>query len=117
MLAAAKRGLKFKNEKNNTWVLESVDEISTGSQLAKAAQQAKTYLERVTQEHPRTPWALLAELELKTPLGWRWAEQHTEIAPRVAAKPAPNNNNNNAAAPVRPVVTPKPLPKRSPPRL
>jgi hypothetical protein len=33
MLAAAKRGLKPKDPKNNTWVLEPADEVSVGSQL------------------------------------------------------------------------------------
>src|SRR5690606_12572544 len=41
MLAQAKTGLKFKNEKNNTWVLEPADTISVGSQLEKLAQKSK----------------------------------------------------------------------------
>ena len=60
MLATAKRGLKFTNPKNNTWILQSADEFSTGSQLAKAGEQAKTYLDRVVKEHPDTPWSMLA---------------------------------------------------------
>src|SRR5205814_293126 len=35
MLASAKRGLKPKDPKNNTWTLKPSDEISVGSQLAK----------------------------------------------------------------------------------
>jgi hypothetical protein len=115
MLAAAKRGLKFSNERNNTWVLEHASEISTGSQLAKAAQQAKTYLERVVKEHPKTPWAMLAQLELRTPLGWTWKEDFTDIAPRVAARPG--NNNNVPRPQPKPTMLPKPPPKRSPPKL
>jgi len=60
MLAQAKRGLKFKEEKNNTWVLEPSDEISVGSQLEKLADRAKMYLNRVVKDHPGTPWAMLA---------------------------------------------------------
>jgi hypothetical protein len=115
MLAAAKRGLKFKDEKNNTWVLDSSEEITTGSQLAKAAQQSKTYLEKVVREHPNTPWELLAKIELKTPLGWRWGEEFTDLTPRVAA--ASSNNNNNTPARPRPTVVQQPPPKRSPPKL
>jgi hypothetical protein len=114
MLAAAKRGLKFSDPKNNTWLLEAVNEFNTGSQLAKAGEQAKTYLERVAKEHPETPWAMLAELELKTPLGWKWKEEFTDLSPRVAAAPA---NNAAAAAPARPAMAPKPPPKRPPPKL
>lgn len=93
MLAAAKRGLKFKNEKNNTWVLEASDEISVGSQAEKMAAKAKEYLERVVKDHPNTPWAYLAERELKTPLGFTWKEEFTNLAPeRMGA-------GGNAAAP------------------
>ena len=45
MLAQAKTGLKFKDEKNNTWVLKPADNISIGSQYEKLAQKSKTYLE------------------------------------------------------------------------
>lgn len=116
MLAAAKRGLKFKEEKNNTWILQPADEFSTGSQLAKGGEQAKTYLQRVVTDHPGTPWALLAATELKTPVGWHWKEEFTDLSPRVAAA-NPGNNNAQPAAAARPAATPKPPPKRSPPKL
>ncbi|MDA1050979.1 MAG: VWA domain-containing protein [Planctomycetota bacterium] len=118
MLALAKRGLKFSNEKNNTWVLRHDDEISTGSQLAKAAQQAAGYLQRVVDEHPGTPWALLASRELKTPLGWKWTEEFTDLSPppnRTAA-----NNNNSPPRPARndqKQMLKKPPPKRPVPKL
>ena len=38
------------------------------------ADKAKTYLDRVVQEHSGTPWAKIAEEELKLPLGWAWEE-------------------------------------------
>jgi hypothetical protein len=77
MLAAAKRGLKFKDEKNNTWVLAPADEISVGSQLEKTAARAREYLQRVASDHPDTPWAYLAQKELETPIGWTWKEEFT----------------------------------------
>ncbi len=88
----ANRGLQFKDAKNDTWRLVHSDEINTGSKTEKEAQQAKMYLERVVKEHPGTPWALLAENELKEPLGWSWKEVYTGVnaPPKVAA------NNNNA---------------------
>jgi hypothetical protein len=47
MLAKAKRGMKFEDEKNNTWVLTPSDEISVGSQMAKLAERGRMYLQRV----------------------------------------------------------------------
>ena len=81
MLAAAKRGLKFKDEKNNTWVLVPSDEITVGSAFQKQAEKSKMYLERVVNDHPNTPWSLLAAKELKQPLGWTWKEEFTNLNP------------------------------------
>ena len=96
MLALIKTKLKFDKPKdkntprNNTWVLHPADTIETGSQDAKLLAKAKSYLERVVQEHPDTPWAMLAARELETPLGWKWTQDYTE--PRERNQ---NNNNNN----------------------
>jgi hypothetical protein len=80
MLAQAKTGMKFKDPRNDTWVLEPSDDVSaTGSQMEKLAAQARTHLERVVREHPGTPWAFLAADELKTPLGYTWKESHTGV--------------------------------------
>jgi hypothetical protein len=79
MLAKAKQGMKFTNPKNDTWRLVRADEISVGSVLEKQAQQAKTCLERVVREHHGTPWALLAQQELKEPFGWKWLETYTGV--------------------------------------
>lgn len=95
MLAQAKTGLKFKNDKNNTWILTPANSISVGSQLEKMAQKARTYLERVVSEHPGTPWALLAKRELDNPLGWEWKEEFTDLAPR---REAPAGDAAAAAA-------------------
>lgn len=92
MLAAAKRGLKFQNPKNNTWVLKPSDEITLGSQYVKMGEKAKMYLERIVKDHPDTPWALLASKELAQPLCWKWTEEFTDLAPpprEVAGNPAP----------------------------
>ena len=116
MLALAKRGMVFQQECNNTWTLDPSDEISVGSQLEKIADKARMYLTRVVEDHPGTPWALLAQRELNEPLGWKWVESFTDLNP---PRPAANNNNNNN--------NPLPRndqarmldrkPKRSPPRL
>lgn len=80
ILANAKQGMAFTNKKNDTWRLVSADEITVGSATEKQAEQAKTYLQRVVREHPGTPWALLAENELKDPLGWKWEETYTGVS-------------------------------------
>jgi hypothetical protein len=100
MLAKAKRGMRFANEKNNTWVLRpSKDLSSVGSQLEKTAERAQFYLDRVLADHPGTPWALLAKNELKTPLGWEWVEEFTDLSP---PPPAAAANNNPPPVPMTP---------------
>ncbi len=62
----------FEKETDNMWRLVPSDKIESGPEMRKAAEQSKTYLTRVIDEHPGTPWALLAERELSVPLGWTW---------------------------------------------
>ena len=115
MLAAAKRGLKAKDPKNNTWTLKPADEISVGSQLAKLGERAKMYLNRVLKDHPGTPWALLAEKELKDPVGWVWVDSFTDLTPRKMG-PAGNGNPAPAANDAK-MMLKKPPPSRPPPKL
>ena len=117
MLAQAKRGMEFKDPKKNTWLLVGSDEISVGSKLTKAGETARMYLERVVREHPKTPWALLAQRELGSPLGWEWQEAFTDLSPpprrtTPSARPARRPPSND-----RPRTIRKPPPKRSPPKL
>jgi hypothetical protein len=74
MIAALKRGKTFKEADSKAWKLDPADNFETESTIKKMADKAKTYLERVMQEHPKTPWAQIAEEELKMPLGWAWEE-------------------------------------------
>ncbi|MCE9525015.1 MAG: hypothetical protein K8R36_03060, partial [Planctomycetales bacterium] len=115
MLAAAKRGLKPKDPKNNTWTLKPADEISVGSQLAKLGERAKMYLNRVVKNHPGTPWALLAEKELKDPVGWVWVDSFTDLAPRKMGDGG--NGVAAAAANDAKMMLKKPAPSRPPPKL
>jgi len=116
MLAQAKQGLKFQNEKNDTWTLKPANSITVGSQLSKMADRAEMYLNRVVDEHPGTPWALLAQRELKSPLGWGWTESYTGVnAPRENI-----NSNDNPPPPGRNDerrMLNKPKPRRPPPKL
>jgi hypothetical protein len=58
--------------------------------------QALEYLNRVIDEHPDTPWALMAQVELSEPLGWQWVEGTMQIA---AMNGGGNNGNNPQFAP------------------
>ncbi len=94
MLAKAKRGMSFEKEKNNTWLLQASDEISVGSKWEREAKQARELLEGVVESHPDTPWALLAQQELKVPIGWKWTESFTDLDPPRRNMGNGNNNNN-----------------------
>jgi len=113
ILATAKNGLRFSDPQHDTWRLVPDDDVSVSSTLAKQAREAKTYLQRVVQEHPQTPWSQLAENELKQPLGWRWKEEYTGVnAPRQVA----NANNPRPPRDDRVKMLPKPV-KRPAPKL
>ncbi|WP_442484704.1 vWA domain-containing protein [Aeoliella sp. SH292] len=107
MLAMAKQGMKFKNEKNDTWLLAPSDQVTTGSVLSKEADQARMYLERVVTEHPDTPWAYLAGIELESPFGWEWREEFTNVRARMEnqgdGNPQPRMENVPPKKPSRPV--------------
>jgi len=115
MLAQAKQSMKFKDPKSDTWILQASQEISVGSQLKKQADSARMYLNRVIQEHPGTPWELLARRELREPMGWKWSERYTGVN-----QPRPSDNGNGVPRPPRDDqrrMLPPPKPRRSPPPL
>jgi hypothetical protein len=110
MLANAKSGMKFKNPKNDTWLLEpSLDVSQVGSQLERLAKQAEELLRRVIADHPGTPWAQMAAEELRTPLGYAWAETYTGVnAPQMGDG---GNGNPNRGDDKKKMLAP-PKPKR-----
>ncbi len=66
---------KFSDPTSDQWVLAPSEKIISGARVKKLADKARMYLTRVVDEHPRTPWGLLAERELSQPLGWEWKER------------------------------------------
>jgi hypothetical protein len=80
---------KFSNPKFNAWRLIPDQAIQYSEKAVVAGREAQSLLQRVIEEHPTTPWALLAERELKDPLGFKWMETYVTPRPR---------NNDNAAA-------------------
>lgn len=115
ILAQAKRGMPFKDKKNNTWVLEPSDEISVGSKWQREADKAREFLGGVVEQHPGTPWALLAKRELEVPIGWKWTETFTDLNPPKAPGAGGNNNNNSPKDDEKRML--KRAPKRAIPKL
>jgi hypothetical protein len=113
MLAEAKQGMRFKDERNDTWIIRPSSEVTVSSTLAGDAADAKQYLQRVVADHPGTPWALVAQQELAEPLGWQWHERFTDVAGRRAREQS--QAANNRPQPQMPVVPQKP--RRDPPAL
>lgn len=71
----------------NAWQLAGADgtDLAAGSgdnprlkPWSERAAEAREHLQRVVAEHPRTPWAALAEQELQRPLVFQWQEALTE---------------------------------------
>ena len=65
---------KFEKQGNNQWQLKDSKEVTSGATTKKLATRALEYLRRVVDEHPGTPWQLMAEREMSTQLGWEWKE-------------------------------------------
>ncbi len=82
----------FQKAGNNTWVLKPSKEITAGPPVKKEVQKAMEFLSRVVDEHRGTPWADLAERELREPMGWEWVEDHKDY--EGMARAAANAANN-----------------------
>lgn len=92
MLAEMKSSPKsFTKPGSNQWQLVPSEEVAAGATVRRMHKKAIEYLTRVIDEHPETPWAYLASVELGDPLGWDWKENKIQIAA--------NNMRNNANRP------------------
>ncbi|MFM7184194.1 MAG: vWA domain-containing protein [Planctomycetota bacterium] len=111
LLAQAKSGRPFTDPNSDTWLLVPDRDIgAVGSQTEKLAKQARELLTRVVEEHPGTPWAHLAAIELRVPLGYRWEETRTGVN----TPPGPRPGGGGGGPPrddMRRSLTP-PKPKR-----
>ncbi len=82
VLADMKRQPKpFQREGSNVWRLVPSEGIDSTPQVTRMAKAAVAYLKGVIEQHPGTPWELLAREELKTPLGWAWQEDQVFYPP------------------------------------
>lgn len=75
-----KEAPKFTKPSSNAWRLVPDEEIHYSDKAKVAGDEARKLLTRVVEDHPGTPWALLAKRELKDPLGFKWVE--TTLPPR-----------------------------------
>ncbi len=76
MLAKAKRGLQFRDPRNNTWTLVPAKEVLVDSELQRLSEKAHDFLLRVAADHAGTPWAFVAEKQLQVSVGWRWSDSY-----------------------------------------
>jgi Mg-chelatase subunit ChlD len=95
-----KEPLAFTKPNSNAWRLVPDREIHLPERYQAEAQEAVRLLERVITDHPGTPWALLAQRELKDPLGLKWVEVFV---------PPPRRGGDGGD-------NPPPRPRREPPR-
>ncbi len=70
---------RFEKSDSNQWILEPSEEINAAAEVRKMSVKAQEYLNRVVEEHPGTPWAFLAKMELSEPMGWKWRESKIVI--------------------------------------
>jgi hypothetical protein len=96
---------KFTKPRSNAWRLVPDTEIQYSKNAAAAAREAEALLRRVVQDHPATPWALLAQRELKDPLGFKWAE--TYVPPIRRNDNAAQAKKKNEPKPAKPPERPK----------
>ena len=104
-----KDALKFQKEGSNAWKLVPNDEIRYSDKAAEAAKQAKDLLQRVIDEHPNTPWALLAKRELKDAFGFKWVETYVRPVerPKMESPAAKKAKAEMMKAMPKPVEVPK----------
>jgi hypothetical protein len=82
---------KFTKPSSNAWRLVPDQEVHYSDKAAAAGEEARALLKKVVSDHPGTPWAVLAQRELKDPLGLRWVEITLPPAPK------PREQNQNQA--------------------
>ena len=73
---------KFENPKSNAWRLVPTGEILSGGKVDRVAQDTRALLQRVIDDHPGTPWEVLARRELKDPFGFKWVETYVKPPPK-----------------------------------
>jgi hypothetical protein len=97
---------KFTSPKSNAWRLVPDRAIQYSDKAVAAAHEAEALLHHVVEEHPATPWALLAERELSDRLGFKWVEIYVP-PPRRNNRDAEQRKKKREPSPSRPPEMPK----------
>ncbi|MEE3286357.1 MAG: vWA domain-containing protein [Planctomycetota bacterium] len=84
--------------KSNHWIFRPDDKLNYAAPLKKIAREATEWLEKVVNEAPGTPFAVMAARELKDPLGLRVIQRYVPPVQRRPGRPTA------AATPNRPRV-------------
>ena len=71
----------------------------------EASKEARGLLQKVVTDHPGTPWALLAQRELKDPMGLKWTE--VTVPPTPKRNPAEAKKKEAPKMPAKPEERPK----------
>lgn len=86
MLAAMRSTPKtFTQPTSNEWRLVPSPQVDS-IDVKKISEKSKKYLQRVVDEHTGTPWAMLAERELRLDMGWSWQESSRPVPPGMEAR-------------------------------
>ncbi|MBI1901036.1 MAG: VWA domain-containing protein [Planctomycetia bacterium] len=83
------KGREFVDDKSNRWRFVPDEKLNFGSASQRAAAEAIRLLTRCRDSNPGTPWALLAERELRHPLGFKLEEAYVAPPPPPPARPNP----------------------------
>jgi len=97
---------KFANPASNAWRLVPDEQIHYSDKAQAAGDEARALLKRVVADHPGTPWALLAQRELKDALGFKWVEVTVPPRPKPRDEPAARKKAMTKAE-MKPVEPPK----------
>ena len=97
---------RFQNPRSNTWRLVPDATVRYSAKASEAGRLAEELLKKVVEDHPDTPWALLAARELKEPFGFKWVE--TFVPP---PKPREDNGEARRRNPAMPAEKPLEPPK------
>jgi hypothetical protein len=95
------KGADFVDKKSNRWQFKPDKALHYGSQDERMAKEATRLLTRCLQENPGTPWALLAQRELKDPFGFRVDEAYV-APPPPPPKPKPGKTTPPPPPPPQP---------------